>query len=408
MKRKLKVIIRKIKRNVRGIFNKFGKFFVSNSKKIPYKKNHSNGKNLKFLFIFIVLLFVLGFFFIRQKNNSFLNRKEDSIILNAEEINTDTNTSLKGNGFVSNSGKNNHEWLYASDTLQFDDVWNKLVLDENSTYSSLSKKEKAEWEANLLKKFDLDGFPSTISKEDSLVVGEQCGFTVEETNLMLYGTPDVVSVTKPVYSIADYFYGNGIMQVVFANSDETVKVIAFGDTDIFQVLCDNRNVLRYEIELSDGSFSTEEKEEIKQAKIESLAEKIVVEICSLQQEETDLESKDSVSSLLGEAFDNKYGSVTDIKSFSSEMLWDLVSYCLEKDNDRYSSIVNNVFTEQKINAGIISSSQELENTLETQINKETEESKRLVSITVCDQSGIPLSDQTLNGVYSYINSFDQD
>lgn len=406
MKRKLKVVIRKIKRNVRGIFNGFGKFFVSNPEKVHHKNVHSNSRNLKFLFIFILLLLVLGFFFIRQKN-IFFNNKDDSTILNVEEKNTDTNTSLKGNGFVSNSGRNNHEWLYASDTLQFDDVWNKLVLDENSIYSSLSKKEKAEWESSLLEKFNWEVFPSTISKEDSLIVGEQCGFAVEETNKMLYGIPDAVSSTNSVYSIADYFYKNGIMQVTFANSNGAVKVIAFGDTDIFQVLCDNRNVLRYEIELSNGSFNAEEKKQIKQAKIESLAEEIVAEICFRQQEEPNLENLDSVSSLLGKALGNKYGSVTEINNFSSDMLWDLVSYCFKEEDNKYSTIVENVFIEQKINIGIASSSDDLENILETQIDKELEESKRLVSITVCDQSGTPLSDQTLNGVYSYVNSINQ-
>lgn len=87
-------------------------------------------------------------------------------------------------------------WLYASDNINYDDVYDLVVLNEKSKYSILaSRKEKAVWLDDYLNHFGwsyIDDEENVVVSEPEMVslslaieIGSYCGFTRNETLSLL-------------------------------------------------------------------------------------------------------------------------------------------------------------------------------------------------------------------------------
>lgn len=394
MKRKLKVFLRKIKRNIKKVLN-----FTIKTK--PGKKGIKPVRFLLSIVVFFVVLYI-GKLICNTAVSYYYSSYVPKQIEQDIAIKEETSETLKGAGFVASVGKNEHEWLYASDTLQFDEVWYTLVENEKSNYTKLSKKEKVEWETNILSSFRWDEFPSTISKSDAVLLGEACGFTESESKQILFGDPNALIEKQPVYSMGDDFCYGGVLLTCFVNAKESVDAVIFGDEEILSMLSNNKNVLRYKVSFSEDPLTSEDINKVKQAKIDEVAKDITILVCtSLMDESGENESSYVVTDFLTDVFGDKYGEISEISSFDAEMLYDMVFYVNTSDELKDLDI-DSIFRTRKINLASISSAEDLDLCFTEQVSSDLKNVKKVDQIYICDQDGNEFLNQTMDGLMSYL------
>lgn len=161
MKRRARVLVRKFRKHVRRI--------VQNKKQIT-----------------VILLAVLAVFFILSIKNIGLIRDALSPYQKKVVPEEDSRLVLQGSGFSGTSGKAGYDWLYGSDNLYFEEVWDNVVLSDSSYYVTLDRKEKRIWEANLYFSLGWEEAPEMVTKEEVSRIGEACGYTDRETISLLH------------------------------------------------------------------------------------------------------------------------------------------------------------------------------------------------------------------------------
>lgn len=166
MAKKRKAQIRKAKRMIRNMLSGFS---LGKKKKgaLPLP-----------LLCLVAVAFVFTVMFIFPKSNA-----DDASL---KKNNKDVVQNLKGEGFYSSSGEAGYDWLYGSDSLPFEDIWEILTENEISGFSEMSRKERAAKEEEIYSSFKWEETPDTITKKDAVELGKMLGFSESAVKSLLF------------------------------------------------------------------------------------------------------------------------------------------------------------------------------------------------------------------------------
>ena len=381
MKKKFRIFVRKARRTMRKLFSFLPK-----------------GPSKKGSFVLGSLLFAIVFIFcIKTKLPIFfetIGRGSKENVIEDDKI-----ASFIGNGFVGRNGQAGYAWLYDSNTLQFDEVWNILALNEKSNYVSLNKSEQTKWESELLLSFGWDVFPNTISRSDAVKFGSYCGFSEKETKQMLFGDANAKIELPPTLIMSDFICENNVLYACFANSKSNIDVVLFDESDYLNSLCLGSNILRFEIEVSDEEFTPQEINIAKQSKMNQIAKIMIASIYSNSSKNQNEAGNtiDDISNILTDIFGDKYGPTDQIYDITSDMFLDIVLYIDENMEIDYK-------TEYGIDREMLNSISDIDNYFIIKVSENLKDYKKVKKITVGDLEGNKLNNQTKDGINAYINN----
>lgn len=165
--RKIKIFMRRAKRNIRKFINKHKRKF----------KPAAMG--------FAACLFFLILLSNIDKISGFTGAKEDAGGEETEEtVSEDNITSLKGEGFTGMGGRAGYSWLYGSGNVPMEDVREYLIEADGSVYKEMNKKEQKEWLKDLYVHMGWEEEPDTVTKKEVIEIGGLCGFDTNETSVI--------------------------------------------------------------------------------------------------------------------------------------------------------------------------------------------------------------------------------
>ena len=151
-------------------------------------------KSMVMILTVIAIFLLLGFLYMTNRDSNSRVVSNESSSFEKDEIQDEEKIITES---INYRDENPNSWLYASTNLNYGDVYNIIVLNENSEYSLLnSKKEKSEWIDRYLEYFGWDsietedgrstsGEPEMVSISTAMDIGTYCGFSNEETSALL-------------------------------------------------------------------------------------------------------------------------------------------------------------------------------------------------------------------------------
>ena len=153
-------------------------------------------KNMIMILTVIAIFLLLGFLYITNRDSNSRVVSNESSSFEKDEVQDKEKIITES---INYRDENPNSWLYASTNLNYDEVYNVIVLNENSEYSLLaSRKERSEWLDRYLEYFgwnnietedgrSTSGEPEMVSLSTAMDIGTYCGFSNEETSTLLSG-----------------------------------------------------------------------------------------------------------------------------------------------------------------------------------------------------------------------------
>lgn len=169
--RRIKILTRKIKKNIRRFSRKFKKPF----------------------FAAVLLLAAVSFFILFYKNSDGISNIFPGMEKSKKTVQEENKVvSLDGTGFVGKYGKAGYDWLYGSGNIPMEDIYENLIRADGSVYEQMNGKERKEWLAEMYSALGWEKEPDTVTREEAVIIGGLCGFDETEiSGILLNLTEDL-------------------------------------------------------------------------------------------------------------------------------------------------------------------------------------------------------------------------